>query len=370
MNSRPASLLLSGYWGFGNFGDEAILRVMVDEWRRRRPDDILTVLSAKPQQTAATFGVRALPRMEWRTVQEAVRASDVVVSGGGGLLQTATSLRSLIYYAGVIREAQTANRPAAIFAQGIGPLDFLGKQIVRRTCCDIELACVRDEGSATLLRSLLPRVDVRLAADPVLAADLPDSAAGEAVLAREGLRGVRGDMVAVIVRHAAIFDRLLPQIAALVDRLALEHRAQVILVPLQAPDDADAATHVIRRCKSAPVLLAGGYDLPALAAIIRACSAVVSMRLHALIVAALAAVPFIAVPYDPKIGALMQNLSYPQAALVPGTRVDELADGFWNRRPQLAAHLAGATPPLVARARLAFDWLQELVERVTRSPRA
>ncbi len=366
MTSRPASLLLSGYWGFGNFGDEAILRVMVDEWRRRRPADVLTVLSAKPLETAATYGVHALPRMEWRTIQAAVRSADVVVSGGGGLLQTATSLRSLMYYAGVIREAQTSNRPAAIFAQGIGPLDFLGKQIVRRTCCDIELACVRDEGSATLLRSLLPRVDVRLAADPVLAADISETSSDESVLAREGLRGVSGAMVAVVVRHAPNFDRLLPQIAAFVDRLAFEHHAQVVLLPLQPPDDADAATHVIRRCKSAPVLLAGGYDLPAMAAIVRACSAVVSMRLHALIVAALSAIPFVAVPYDPKIGALMQNLSYPQPALVPGTKVDELADGFWNHRAQLASHLKSATPPLTARARLAFDWLQELVERVTR----
>jgi polysaccharide pyruvyl transferase CsaB len=366
MRSRPATLLLSGYWGFGNFGDEAILRVMVDDWRRRRPDDSLTVLSATPQQTAVAYGVRALIRSEWRVVTDAVRASDVVVSGGGGLLQTATSLRSLMYYAGIIREAQASNRAAAIFAQGIGPLDFLGKQIVRRTCCDIELACVRDEASATLLRGLIPRVDVRLTADPVLLANPAASPASEAMLAREGLRDVRGDLVAVVVRHAPFFERILPLIAALVDRLSVRHGAHVVLLPLQAPDDADAATQVIRRCKSAPVLLTGGYDLPGMAAILGRCSAVVSMRLHALILAATLAVPFIAVPYDPKVGALMQNLAYPQPALVPGAKVDELVDGFWARRQRLADHLAIATPPLAARAMLAFDWLEELVERVTK----
>jgi polysaccharide pyruvyl transferase CsaB len=365
MKTKPAKLLLSGYWGFGNFGDEAILRVMVDEWRRRRPDDVLTVLSAVPAATIAEYGVKALPRAEWRTVTGAVRASDVVVSGGGGLLQTATSLRSLMYYVGIIREAQSANRAAAIFAQGVGPLDFLGKQIVRRACCDIELACVRDEGSATLLRSLLPRVNVRLAADPVLLAKPVPSVESEAMLAREGLRDLRGDLVAVVVRHASYFDRILPQIAALVDRLASRHGAQVVLLPLQVPDDADAATQVIRRCKSTPVLMSGGYDLPEMAAIIGRCTAVVSMRLHALIVAAKLAVPFIAVPYDPKVGALMQNLAYPQPALVPGAKVDELVDGFWEQRARLSAHLAAATPPLAARAMLAFDWLQELVERVS-----
>jgi polysaccharide pyruvyl transferase CsaB len=367
MSSRPARLLLSGYWGFGNFGDEAILRVMVDEWRRRRPDDTLTVLSAVPQATAAEYGVITLPRADWRVVVGAVRSSDVVVSGGGGLLQTATSLRSLMYYAGIIREAQNANRAAAIFAQGIGPLDFLGKQIVRRTCCDIELACVRDEASATLLRSLLPRVDVRLTADPVFLAKPVPSVESEAMLAREGLRDLRGELVVLVVRHASFFDRIIPQIAALVDRLSMRHGAQVVLLPLQIPDDADAATQVIRRCKSTPVLLSGGYDLQEMAAILSRCAAVVSMRLHALIVAATLGVPFIALPYDPKVGALMQNLAYPQAALVPGSKVDELVDGFWGRRSRLAAHLLSAAPPLAARALLAFDWLEALVERVTRA---
>src|SRR6202163_149947 len=283
---------------------------------------------------------------------------------GGGVLHAAAELRSLMYYVGVIREAQTANRAAAIFAQGVGPLDFLGKQIVRRACCDIELACVRDEASATLLRSLLPRVNVRLTADPVMLATPMPSVESEAMLAREGLRDLRGELVAVVVRHASFFDRILPQIAALVDRFAAQHRAQVLLLALQVPDDADAATQVLRRCKSTPVLMSGGYDLPEMAAIIGRCAAVVSMRLHALILAAKLGLPFIAIPYDPKVGALMQNLSYPQAALVPGAKVDDLVDGFWEQRTRLAAHLATDTPPLAARELLAFDWLEELVERV------
>jgi len=365
MKSRPARLLLSGYWGFGNFGDEAILRVMVDEWHRRRPDDTLTVLSAVPQATTIEYGVHALPRADWRVVTGAIHSSDVVVSGGGGLLQTATSLRSLMYYVGIIREAQAANRAAAIFAQGIGPLDFIGKQIVRRTCYDIKLACVRDESSATLLRSILPRVTVRLTADPVFLAKPVPSIASEAMLAREGLRDLRGELVAVVVRHASFFDRILPQIAALVDRLSMRHGAQVVLLPLQVPDDADAATQVIRRCKSAPVLMSGGYDLPEMAAILGRCAAVVSMRLHALIVAATLGVPFIALPYDPKVVALMQSLDYPQPALLPGSKVDELVDDFWLHRARLSKQLLSAVPPLAARALLAFDWLEELVERVT-----
>ena len=49
-----------------------------------------------------------------------------MVSGGGGLFQNATSLRSLLYYAGIVREAIRAGRRTMIFAQSIGPLDSLG----------------------------------------------------------------------------------------------------------------------------------------------------------------------------------------------------------------------------------------------------
>jgi len=110
MTRTPARLLLSGYYGFGNFGDEAILRVFVDQWRERRPGDSIVVLSADPRETASTYGVRSVERMDAHVVGQAIRDADLVVSGGGGLLQSSTSLRSLLYYTGIIREAKRAGR--------------------------------------------------------------------------------------------------------------------------------------------------------------------------------------------------------------------------------------------------------------------
>jgi polysaccharide pyruvyl transferase CsaB len=359
----PVRLLLSGYYGFGNFGDEAILDVFVSQWRRRRPDDTLVVLSERPDETRGIYGVEAVPRMTWRSVSEAVVASDVVVSGGGGLLQSATSLRSLLYYASIIREAKRAGRKAAIFAQGIGPLNYFGREVVKRSCAGIDQASVRDETSLGTLQALLPNVDVRLAADPVFLADDTESRAARDLLVREGLRDNVRDVVAVVVRRGQALDQLMERLASMVDRLALQHRAQVVFVPLQPPHDAEAAAAVIRRCKSAPVLLGGGYDLETMTALLARCSAVISMRLHALILAARLAVPFVGVPYDPKIQALTASLAYPLPELMRDTLTDELVDQLWSQRDALREHLRARTPALQARASLAFDWLQELVER-------
>ena len=59
-------MLLSGYYGFGNFGDEALLAVTVQQLRLRFPSAKLDVLSATPNATARAFGVEATPRWEWR----------------------------------------------------------------------------------------------------------------------------------------------------------------------------------------------------------------------------------------------------------------------------------------------------------------
>jgi polysaccharide pyruvyl transferase CsaB len=360
---RPARLLLSGYYGFGNFGDEAILEVFIQQWRARRPDDIITVLSEDPASTKRTFGVAAVPRAAWTALTHAVRANDVLVSGGGGLLQSATSLRSLLYYASVIREAKRAGRKAAIFAQGIGPLNYFGREVVKRACGGVDLACVRDDISQGTLQPLLPNVEVKLGADPVfLASDEIQHSARER-LRREGLADDVRDLVAVVVRRGPLLDQVMEKLASIVDRLAKQHRAQVIFVPLQPPRDAEAASNVIRRCSSAPVLLGGsGLDLATLTALLSRCSAVISMRLHALILAARLGVPFVAVPHDPKINALTQSLSYPLPALARDTLTDELVDRLWSQRDSLGALLRARTPALQTRAASAFDWLQALVE--------
>jgi polysaccharide pyruvyl transferase CsaB len=362
MSGAPARLLLSGYYGFGNFGDEAILRVFVDQWRSRRPQDAIAVLSSNVQQTKKTYGVDAISRMSPHRVADAIRACDVLVSGGGGLLQSSTSLRSLLYYTGVIREAKRAGRKAAIFAQGIGPLDFIGKQVVKRTCGTVDLAVVRDAASAELLAPLIPKVRVEVAADPVFLASAEVADASVATLEREGIAKDGRPLVTVVVRKAPLLDRIAAELAAGIDRFATAHGADVVFVPLQRPDDAEAAIDVIRRCKTAPTLLGGGYDLPTMTALLARSSAVVSMRLHALILAARLAVPMLAIPYDPKVTALLSELSYPLPSLERGVSGAALCDRLWEERASLSAHLERSIAPIARRAAAGFDRLAEFVE--------
>jgi polysaccharide pyruvyl transferase CsaB len=357
-------LLLSGYYGFGNLGDEALLEVIVSRIRARFPAALIDVLSATPQETSARLGVEATPRWETRAVRDAIDRADVVLSGGGGLLQNATSLRSLLYYVGVIRRATKAKRKTMIFAQSIGPLDVFGRFVVREGCKGVSRATVRDARSRDLLSSVLPGVKVEQTADPVFLYDAPDE---EGDLSAQGLGPHSQPYAIVSVRKVPGFNEGIATIARAVDRLHAEHGIRTAFLPLGGAQDAEVSTLVIRKATSAPVLLPE-CALPRAAAILRRAHVVIGMRLHALILAARYDVPFLAIPYDPKVQSLCEDLKYPLPPLwVLGKMPPEaqaacdLVDRLVAQRDALSAHLHERAAAVRAAAERNFDVLGELM---------
>jgi polysaccharide pyruvyl transferase CsaB len=366
--------LISGYYGFGNLGDEALLRVIVSQLKSRHPYGEIDVLSAKPDETSHDLRVDATPRWEAKAVRRAIDRADVVISGGGGLLQNATSLRSLVYYAGIIRAASRANRKAMIFAQSIGPLDFWGRALVKECCKGLSAATVRDKRSLNVLAPLIPSGTVlEQTADPVFLYDAPEE---DVDLTAEGLGPQSDPLVIVSVRKAAGMKDRLDVVARAVDRLTSRHGARVAFLPIGGAPDAEVSTLVIRKCKTAPVLLPE-CTLERAANIIRRAKAVVGMRLHALILAARYNVPFVPIPYDPKVSALCDDLAYPMQPLFtlnpPGPKpeleaVDSLVDAFWAQREALGAHLREASAHLQQLALRNFEVLDELLAEKRTSP--
>jgi len=332
--------------------------------RGRYPYAAIDVLSADPEQTAHELRIEATPRAKAGAVRAAIDRADVVLSGGGGLLQNATSLRSLVYYAGILRAAIRGERKTMIFAQSVGPLDFFGKAVVRDLCKGVSRATVRDARSAALLRELLKGTPVEQTADPVFLYEPPQTSDD---LARHGIEENGVPLVVVCVRPSQRVNEGARVIARAVDRIEATG-AQVVFLPLGGVPDAEVSTAVIRRCKSSPALLPVS-SLEEAASILRGAHAVIGMRLHALIFAIRYAVPFLAIPYDPKVSSLCEDIDYPIAPLwVPGAKkapddaqIDELVDRFFAEHGALREALMQTGPRMRALAARNFEVLDELV---------
>ena len=141
------NIVISGYYGFKNFGDEAILSVLINHLKSFENVDI-TVFSSDINYTSEAYLVNCVNSFDFFNIIKTIKNSDVLISGGGSLLQDVTSAKSLIYYSFIIALAILFNKKIIIFAQGIGPLNnFLSKFLVKNLLRYCKLVTVRDEKS-------------------------------------------------------------------------------------------------------------------------------------------------------------------------------------------------------------------------------
>lgn len=274
-------VLLSGYYGFGNLGDEAILSALARDLRERGHD--VEVLSADPAATRALHGVAACHRLHGLPL--ALARSDALVSGGGGLLQDATSHRSLLYYLNVLRAARAVGLRTVVFGQSLGPLSPQGARRTGRALHGLPVG-VRDEASVDLANRMGVRA-IRVS-DAALTLSPPPLERGDGLLLipRASVAGA----------HEALV------------RLAREASAAgttVTVAALQPGADSADAEAIRRAVPNAKQLT---FDTPSDA--LRACAraeAVVSVRLHGLIFAARAGTPHLGVAYDPKVRGFLAD---------------------------------------------------------------
>ena len=113
-------IVISGYYGFNNLGDESILTAIIANLRSKIDNIEITVLSKDPNFTAKKHKVRSVNRMNVFKVINEIKKCDLLISGGGSLLQDVTSFR-IIYYLAVIFFGIVFNKKVMIIAKAWVP---------------------------------------------------------------------------------------------------------------------------------------------------------------------------------------------------------------------------------------------------------
>jgi len=359
------TILLSGYYGFGNLGDEALLAGTVQMLRRYAPDLRIIVLSAAPARTHADHSVEALQRWNLPQVLRAMRGSDLFVSGGGGLIQDATSWRSPLYYLGLIAAARLLRKPVMIYAQGIGPLrNSINIELARRLLSGACAITVRDEHSAEWLRRHRVARPVTVTADPALALDsAPDAAIAE-LLKDESLQ-IGPETVIVALREWQKDVNFVARASVELKRMVHDLGVEIVLLPMQHPSDVILAEQVAERTGSGVAVLARRLKPSEALGVISRAGAVIGMRLHALILGVAAARPVLGIGYDPKVAAFVESVGC-SAPIDPediGTgRITERLSELWRKRDSESRRLAALGPVLRQRAEENVNVLTAVLE--------
>ncbi len=276
-------VVLSGYYGFANTGDEAILLAITRELKRLGHTPI--VLSQTPSDTAQKYGVTSKARMQPLKLLSALWNADALLSGGGGLLQDKTSARTLTYYLTIIRIARFLGKKVAIFNQSIGPLSSEGEKSVSSALKGIN-AIVREKTSQAYLERL--GIATKLGGDPALLLEA---------------KPVTRDANTVVLAPRGGQPGATAKLAELAREL-LKNGKRVIALSFQPGVDTDE----LEAFKTiAGVQLEETADPDRALELIASAGAVVGVRLHAVILGAAAGTAFYGISYDPKVAAFCQD---------------------------------------------------------------
>ncbi|MCS7025151.1 MAG: polysaccharide pyruvyl transferase family protein [Bryobacteraceae bacterium] len=334
-------VVISGYYGYQNTGDEAILGVLLEQLRTYFPQLQVQVISGAPEETASAYGVEAILWSDPLAIAHAIAEADFVITGGGGIFHDYGGFQeyglltegnwglSFHVTAGLL--AAVFRKPHFLYSVGVGPIfSEQGRSFVRAICDSAALISVRDEGSAQLLAELgVAPAQIHVTADPAFLLKPACEARLQEIFEREGVPASNNRLV-VVLRHwdqGVDPNHWEPQVADALRAIRDRHQAQILFVPFQTlPGQQEDDRAVARRFKAAVggrnvFLLEGRYAPAELAAVLRSAKSVLGMRLHAVILSLVVGRPFVALLYDRKVEDVVLRAGKPRW----GIRFEELS---------------------------------------------
>ncbi|AYC28911.1 polysaccharide pyruvyl transferase CsaB [Paenisporosarcina cavernae] len=307
-------IVLSGFYGLGNTGDEAILKAIVDNLRVELDNPDITVFSLSPENTAKEHNVKSIYR-GWRHQNkekvQALREADLLVSGGGGLLQDTYPTKFLFgplpYYLLIVFLAKLCGAKVMFFSQGIGPVTSTWGKILMKVFANMaDFVTVRDSYSKEYLHSLgVKRPETVVTADIVFAFQADQDDIAYESLALTGNEKI----VAVTVRPWFDHPDYIEKMAHVLDALIEERGVLPVFVPMEGKYDVPASNDVLSLMKHADKtrMLGSDYTPNQFLNFIQHADLTIGLRLHALIFSALSNVPHLGFSYDKKVESFLKR---------------------------------------------------------------
>lgn len=355
--AKNEEIIISGYYGFKNSGDDALLRAIIDDIKRHKESPNITILSANPKETEKKYRVRAIHRFNIVGLSKHLKKAGLLISGGGTLIQDSTSTKSLMYYLAVINAAIKKNVKVMLYSNGIGPLKNkhnikLASKILDKT----DIITLRDPASKEVLDKIgVTKPQIAISADPVFGIEGFNKARGMEIIKRYLPNVENEKIIGVSVRKTKDTNPCFEKaVASMCDYMSEKYNCKCIFIPMQTNKDEQISRNIIGMMKSSAVLINERMDVCDIISVVSATTACIGMRLHSLIYAAIGAVPLIGISYDPKIAGFMEYTGQKLYADVSKLTPEEgrkLADELFENYEDIQARLARSYVTLKDKAR-------------------
>lgn len=365
-DEKNYDVVMSGYYGFNNSGDDALLTAIINNLREYKEDVRILTLSKNPKQTQKLFKVDAINRFNPFKIIPSLKKSKLFLNGGGTLIHDATSSHSLYYYLYLMNLAKKLGLKLVVYANGIGPFKPKNEKIAAFVTKKADLITLRDELSQTELRRIgVDNENVFVTADPAITlSSCPDFETLK--LMKE--HGIEKDekYMAVSVRGWNKCDKLFEaKLAGICDYVYEKYNIKTIFITMRPSEDLIISQNILSKMAHKGYIIETEQSAEKLMGIISKCHLVIGMRLHSLIYATTMCVPLIGVIYDPKIKGFLDYIN--QDMLLDATNIDfekakdyitYICENQMDIRKNLVSHKEELAKKAMINAKLTIDLLE------------
>ena len=355
--TRPAKhVVMCGYYGTGNFGDEAILSYLTGVVERHCGLAVVSAVAAYAPSTWRRHGVESFEAREHGRIQRALeRASAMVVTAGllfdqgmrwtcgaGAVASSAqaTDLPGLLQLTAL---ARACGAKVLFYGTGDGPLALEASRRCMEAAGHLGAEFYpRNEKSARMLLDCgVGEAQVRQAGDTLFGLDRPGPEAARAWASQSGIDLEGARVVVVALREwPCMPEGWEATLARALDRLA-DAGCTVAFVDF-SPEDAVVHEAVRERMtrQDACAMLGPADDEAAVLSLLGSAWAGLAMRLHCALVLGAFGVPSVGIGYLPKVEALYAQLAL-EDLLMPlafsPDDADRAVTALLDRHDELAA---------------------------------
>ncbi len=308
---HPADVVLCGYYGFGNTGDDALLHAAIRRAVTRFPDCTLSALTRRGKKDIPFFGIRCVRRWHPLAVRRELCHAERLIFGGGTLLQDRTSFRSLLYYATLLLYAKRKGLTIELWGNGLIPPETAwGERLIPACLGRCDRIGLRDGASlAWALSQGIRTSEPKIFFEPDLALSTPTASAEriDFLCRRFGLlpppngKAPRG--FGIVALRGGMGPGYLKIMVAWLTTLHAE-QMRLLFVPMCPTEDERICRRLATLFGATVAVHLSPSDLVGLASRARI---VCGTRLHALIFAAASETPFVGFGNDPKIEAFCRE---------------------------------------------------------------
>lgn len=289
---RVKSLII-GYYGSENIGDEMLLKGTVDILNRVFDNPEITAITYSVLDTKERHQINGISRNKYFEIYKGIKNSDIVVGGGGSMLQNVTSNRSLIYYLTILMLARIMGKKVVLLGNGIGPLKgSFFKRITIEVLKGLDGIVLRDEESYNFLK-LHKLNNIYLGNDLAFTLDYKLVVPQEKKIVLNLRKWVENSK----------FNRVIEDFVRFLARKGFK----VVLLPFQGGNDDVILGEIAENISDENVIFPGTLEYDSILYEISSSEVFVGMRLHGLIFSSMVHTPFIGLCYDPKVRVFSQK---------------------------------------------------------------